>query len=305
MIHMPAATVDPRHLATLETVVRTGSFAAAGTILGYTQSAVSQQIAELERRIGLRVLQRRPVKPTPAGLILLEAEQSVRATLAVVMQELAALREGRVGQLQLGAFASAAGGIVPAALARFRTSHPGVRVVLRQLEADASYTGLLDGELDLALTFDYDRVPLPPPPALHRTLVLSDPVLVALPAEHPLAGQDVVELAGLADEAWIAAPRAGLQLELLADLTRSAGFRPRLQFEGDDFQTVLGLVSHGLGVALLPRLALHRPPRGVAARPLAGTPLTRLIYTTRLDSRHAPPALVALEQDLAHCGSGL
>jgi DNA-binding transcriptional LysR family regulator len=291
--------LDPRHLATLETVVRTGSFAAAAEALGYTRPAVSQQIAELERRTGLRVLERRPVRPTPAGLVLLDAAMGVRAALATAAQELDAVRGGRTGQLRLGAFASAAGNIVPPALARLAAAHPGVQVSISQLEADASYSQLLRGDLDLALTFDYDVVPLPPPALLRRTLVADDPVLAVLPGGHPLAAQPVVDLADLACEAWIAAPRAGVPLELLAQLARSAGFRARLWFGGDDVRTVAGLVAAGLGVALLPRLALRHSPAGVLVRPLAGAPLTRFLYTTRLDTRHAPPVVTALETLLA------
>ena len=120
-------TIDPRLLITLAAVARHGSFAAAADELACTQSAVSQQIAEIERRIGIRVLDRRPVRPTEAGQVLLEAELAVRTSTAIALQELSALSQGRAGRVRLGAFASAAVGIVPRALAGLLQTHPGYR----------------------------------------------------------------------------------------------------------------------------------------------------------------------------------
>jgi DNA-binding transcriptional LysR family regulator len=293
-------TIDPRHLITLAAVVRHGSFAAAADELSCTQSAVSQQIAEIERRTELRVLDRRPVRATEAGRVLLEAELAVRASTAIAVQELSALRQGRAGRVRLGAFASAAVGVVPGALAVLRRTHPDVQVKLAQLETETSYAQILRGDLDLALTFDYDRAERRPPARIRRSLVAKDPVLALLPVKHPLAGRDSIHLAELADDAWIASPVIAQQLEFLAELSRTPGFKRRLEFEGDDFQTVLALVEQDLGVALLPKLATLRAPPGVVAKPIVENPLTRFIYTSRLESRRAPATLAAFEQELAN-----
>ncbi|WP_052707115.1 LysR substrate-binding domain-containing protein [Streptomyces rubellomurinus] len=291
--------LDPRLLATLEAVVRHGSFNAAARELGYSAPAVSQQIAELERRAGLRVIERHPVRATAAGEVLLGAEQRLRSALAAASTELDAIRAGTAGRIRLGAFASAAAGIVPQALARLHATYPDARVSLSQVEPEAGYTRLKRGDMDLALSYDYDFIPLPPPRTLRRTLVARDPVVAVVPADHHLADRDVIDLASLASETWIAAPEAALRLELLAQMAKTPGFQARLEYDGDDFNTVLGFVAAGLCVAVMPQLAL--PPRNprIVARPLADPELTRFIYTVRIDTRHAPRALLALEEMLA------
>ncbi|WP_186319388.1 LysR family transcriptional regulator [Streptomyces sp. SAJ15] len=291
--------LDPRLLATLEAVVRHGSFSAAARELGYSAPAVSQQIAELERRAGLRVLERRPVRATPAGEVLLDAGHSVRNVLAAASAELDAMRAGTAGRIRLGAFASAATSIVPQALAQLHTAYPHVQVSLSQLEPEAGYNRLKRGDMDLALSYDYDFIPDPPPRMLRRTLVARDPVVAVVPEHHRLAGREVIHLASLATETWIAAPEAALHLELLSQMAQTPGFQARLQYEGDDFNTVLGFVAAGLCVAVMPRLALGRGTARVVARPLAEPQLTRYIYAVRINTRHAPHAVLALEQMLA------
>jgi DNA-binding transcriptional LysR family regulator len=292
-------TIDPRHLITLEAVVRRGSFSAAADELACTPSAISQQIAEIERRIGIRVLHRRPIRATEAGQILLGAELTVRTATAIALQELAALSRGLAGGVRLGAFASAAAGVVPCALAGLRRTHPNVQVQLTQLETEMCYAKILRGDLDLALTFDYDRAPRKPPARIRRSLVAKDPVLVVLPAAHRLARRERVHLAELANDAWIESPVIELQLKLLAQLSRTSGFRQQVDFVGDDFQTVLGLVDQGLGIALLPKLATMRASAGIVTKPIVEEPLTRFIYTARLDTREVPASVAAFEQKLA------
>lgn len=285
---------DPRHLRTLATVVRLGSFAAAAEELGYTQSAVSQQVAELERRVGARVVSRRPVAPTEAGTVLLAAEAEIQATMSTTAAELTALADGESGQVRLGAFVSAAVSFVPVALARLRASHPGVGLTLRQLETRDSNEALLRGELDLAVTFDYDHAPQPAPDGIRRRLVRREPVVVVVPTGHPLAQRKELALADVADDPWITTPVHELGPVVLGD----PGRRQELGFAGDDFRTVLRLVAEGLGVALLPELALVDAPRGVTGRPLSEPRLTRNLYTCRLDTRHVPASIARLEDYL-------
>ncbi|MGZ4279146.1 MAG: LysR family transcriptional regulator [Solirubrobacteraceae bacterium] len=287
--------LDARRLTTLQAVLRTGSFAAAAAELGYTQSAVSQHIAELERATGLRLLDRRPVRPTEAGLVALRAADAAGEALAAAATELGALRDGAAGSVRLGTFASAATGLAAPALATFARTHPGVTVAVAQLEPAGAHEALVAGRIDLAITFDYDVAPQEPPGPVERVPLAGDPVLAALPRDHRFAARRTVELAELADEPWIAAPLAGLPLALLRDAAHRAGFRAAMEYDGDDFRAVLALVAAGLGLAVLPRLALHAAPGTVAVRPLADAPLTRRLYLARLRTARTPPAVAALE----------
>ncbi|MGW2074653.1 LysR family transcriptional regulator, partial [Streptomyces sp. NPDC001953] len=172
---------DPRHLVTLAAVVRHGSFAAAAEELGYTQSAVSQQVAELERRVGARVVVRRPVRATEAGQVLLDTESAISVSMSRAATELAALADGTGGEVRLGAFISAAASIVPPALARLRATHPAVHITLRELEQRETHALLFRGEIDLAITFDYEHAPGPVPTGLTQEHLMDDPIMVVLP----------------------------------------------------------------------------------------------------------------------------
>ncbi|MFD4957787.1 LysR family transcriptional regulator [Microbacterium sp. NPDC058389] len=285
---------DPRHLLTLRAVARLRSFAAAAEELGYTQSAVSQQIAELEKRVGARVVNRRPVLTTEAGQALLDAEAEISASMSRVATELAALAEGVGGRVRLGAFISAATSIVPPALARLRAAHPGVQIILRELEQSETHARLLQGDIDLAVTFDYEHAPRPVPAGLVQEHLMDDPIMVVVPATHPLAGAESVTLKDFPSDAWI---NTAVDYRDLAasPMIGDRGSGHRLDFNGMDFRTALNLVGAGLGVALLPRLLLWDAPKGVAALPLRQPTIVRRLYTCRLDTRGVPASIKRLE----------
>jgi DNA-binding transcriptional LysR family regulator len=288
---------DPRHLRTLEVVVRLGSFAAAGDELGYTQSAVSQQIAELERRVGTRVVGRRPVRLTEAGEVLLQTEAAISTSMSRAATELTALAEGAAGEVRLGAFISAAASVAPPALARLRATHPGVHITLHEMEQSETYAALLRGDLDLAITFDYQHAPETAPNEILEEPLMDDPIMVVLPAGHPLAEAGAINPADLPPEEWI-----NTTVDV-ADLTspptgHDRGAQPRLAFEGQDFRTALSLVAAGLGVALLPRLALLHQPPGAIVIPMDTPKLVRHLYTARLDTRAVTASIRRLEDCL-------
>lgn len=281
--------LDPRRLTTLQAVVRAGTFAGAADALDYTPAAVSQHIAELERAVGLRLLDRRPVRPTAAGRLALAAADAAGSALAAGETALRALRDGDAGLLRVAAFSSAAVALLPPALATFARDRPGVEVTLTTAEPGEAYAGLIADRFDLAITFSYDLDPDEPPDAITRRHLMDDPVLAAVPHDHPLARRRSVRLDRLAREPWIASPSAGLPLAVLRQAGGS-GFSPTFRYHGEDFATVLALVAAGLGIALLPRLATARLPNDVRTIPLTGAPVQRRISTARLRSRHAAAA---------------
>jgi DNA-binding transcriptional LysR family regulator len=295
---------DPRHLRTLEAVVRLGSFAAAAQELGYTQSAVSQQVAELERRVGTRVVARRPVRATEAGTVLLDTETAISASMSRAATELAALAEGIVGEVRLGAFISAASSAVPPALARLRSSHPGLHITLRELEQSETYALLFRGELDLAITFDYEHAPESAPNGIRQEHLMDDPIMVVLPVGHPLAAADSVDPAEIPSDAWIdtTVDVAGLTAPSEED---GSGRAHRLDFEGQDFRTALNLVAAGLGVTLLPRLLLLDSPPSVVVLPMSQPKLIRRLYTCRLDTKGVTASIRRLERYLREATAAL
>lgn len=282
---------DARHLRTLEAVVRLGSFGAAASELGYTQSAVSQQIADLERQIGARTVTRRPVRVTEAGAALLRAETAVSAAMSTAAAELAALGDGTVGTVRLGAFISAASSIVPPALARLRRSHPGVRLTLREMDQRDAYGLLRTGEIDVAITFDYAHAPDPAPDGIAQRHLMDDPIMVVLPAAHRLAGADSVDPADVPPDSWI---HTTVDVGGLTAHAAHGSGHP-LEFDGQDFRTALTLVAAGLGVTLLPRLVLTGHPAAVAVRPLRGHHLTRRLFISRLATRGVSVPVQRLE----------
>jgi DNA-binding transcriptional LysR family regulator len=282
---------DPRHLRTLEAIARLGSFAAAAEELGYTQSAVSQQVAELERRVAAQVLTRRPVRLTEAGQVLLDAEAAISTSMSSAATELAALAEGSTGVVRLGAFISAAATIAPPALARLRGTHPGLHLILREMEQSETHAAVLRGDLDLAITFDYAHARTTVPPGVREDHLMNDPIMVVLPADHALADGTAVDPSDVESSDWI-----NTNVDV-ADLTAGDSRDPSqaLDFEGQDFRTALNLVASGLGVALLPSLALLQAPPGAVARPMASKTLVRRLYTARLDTTRVPAPVRRLE----------
>jgi DNA-binding transcriptional LysR family regulator len=289
--------LDLRRIQTLIEVARHGSFSAAADALNFTQSAVSQQVAALELQAGTRLLYRNPISLTEAGEVVCARGQRAVAQLRAARVELEQLEGLREGSLRLATFASAGSQLLPHALAAFRRQHPHVAVTLAQHEVEESEASIRAGTLDLALTFDYSVAPSPPDPMLSRAPLVREPVCIAMARDHRLAREPRVRLDDLVNEPWVRAVHAGLALELLSEAIGASGFTPEVTFEGDDFETVLGLVAAGFGVAVIPELALGTADR-VVVRRIDGDPLTRSIYATTLATDHPPAAVPAMKAAL-------
>lgn len=284
--------LDVRRLRSLQAVARTGSLSAAARELGYTQPAVSHQIATLEAEVGTALIARsgRGVRLTDAGMALADHAEDLLRRLAAAEEEVAAIAGLRAGRVRLAAFPSGSATVVPPALAALRARHPGVSVSLLEAEPAESLPRLRAGELDLVLAFSYAEEP--ERDLDHdRIALLDDPLHAVLPAGHRLSGRKRLRLAELAGETWIAGCpqcRGHLLHECAA-----AGFEPEIAFSTDDYVAVQALVAAGLGVALLPELSLRAATReGVAILPLAERP-ARTIQAVLAAGRR-PPAVEAL-----------
>jgi DNA-binding transcriptional LysR family regulator len=288
---------DTAALEVLCEVARHGSFTAAARSIGYTQSAVSRQIAALESKAGSPLFERLPrgVRPTPAGRVLVEHATVVLARLRSAGEELDALRRLQGGWLRIGAFPTADATLVPLAVSGFRARHPGVHLTLAEGVTPLQLARLGQGELDLAVVSDYPPG-LPEAGELELVHLLDDPLLLALPSGHRLAGAGSVRLAGLATENWVEGDDTGGAGVLAAACAR-AGFTPRIELHAGEWTGKLGFVAAGLGVALVPSLAADALRRDLVLRRLgADAPVRRVYAALPPAAVRAPAAAAFLDQ---------
>jgi molybdate transport repressor ModE-like protein len=290
--------LDVRRLRVLREVAQHGSFSAAADALSYTQSAVSQQVAALERETGTTLLQRRAggVRLTDAGRALVARADVILAQLADAERELAAIAGLRGGRVRLASFPSAGATLVTEAVSRFQRQHPEVELSLSEGEPDATVPALKRGDFDLAVVFDYEHRQAANilGEGLDRIHLLDDPMRVVLPANHPLARRKTVRLEQLADEAWVGGCGGGVCQAMVMHWCADAGFEPNIAFESDDHNVLIGLVAAGVGVALLPQLALRMGYPGAESRPVTGPPLVRRIYAATPADAYCSPATDAM-----------
>jgi DNA-binding transcriptional LysR family regulator len=282
--------LDVRRMRVLREVAERGSIAAAAQALSFTPSAVSQQIATLERETGIGLVERGPrsIRLTEAGRALVAHTEVILAGLEAAEAEIQAIAGVKGGILRLASFPTAYASIMPAALVEFRRRHPGVELTLTEADPLDSLERLKSGELDLALLYEYDHVPFPTDDAVKQVDLLQDPIRVLLPRLHPAARRRAVRLESLADEAWITSTvRSSCHL-FVTRACRAAGFEPRIGFESDDHAVWQGLVAAGVGVALAPELALAPLHPGVEARPLALAPLKRRVFAAHRAGGRSP-----------------
>ncbi|GJF18872.1 LysR family transcriptional regulator [Streptomyces sp. HO565] len=300
--------IEARHLRVLRAVASTGSFSAAGRELGCTQPAVSQQMKALEASVGTPLLVRtgREMRLTQAGEALVRHAAGILAGLTAAEEEVAAIAGLRAGRVRLVSFPSGSSTLVPTALAALRAAHPGTRVFLEEAEPPRSVELLREGDCDVALAFRYEGAAgVEEWDDLVVRPLLTDRLVALVPERHRLArtGADgSVAIGELAREPWIAGcPRCRGQL---VEVCEGAGFSPRIDFATDDYPAVVGLVGAGLGVAVLPQLAVESVrPRGV--RTVALEPeVRREIVALTLPDLAQVPAVAATLDELARAASG-
>jgi len=289
-------------LKVLSEVVGRGSFSAAAEALDYTQSAVSQAIARLEAETGatLVVRDRRGVRPTAAGAALLEHAELIFAQVQAAEDDVAAVLGIRGGRLRVASFPSAGAALMPQAIASFRRRYPKVQLSLAEGEPEEIVPRLRAGEFDLALLFEFPGVEDPAPGysdgQLAVTPLLDDPMHVALPGEHELAAKPELTLWDLRGEDWVQTAASSPCARHVVRSCLASGFEPHVSFESDDYETVQGLVAAGVGVALIPRLALTHLHPGIVVRSLQpASPMRGVVAASPAGPGVAPAASVMLE----------
>ncbi|WP_328319153.1 LysR family transcriptional regulator [Streptomyces sp. NBC_00388] len=294
--------IEARHLRVLRAVAGTGSFSAAARELGCTQPAVSQQMKALEASSGTTLLIRtgREMRLTQAGEALVRHAGGILAGLTAAEEEVAAIAGLRAGRVRLVSFPSGSSTLVPTALAALRAAHPGTRVSLVEGEPPRSVEMVRDGDCDVALAFRYGPATDEWDDLVVRPL-LTDRMVGLVPDGHRLAGAGSITVGDLAGESWIAGcPRCRRQL---VEVCESAGFTPRIDFATDDYPAVIGLVGAGLGVAVLPELAIESV-RSKGARTVAVEPaVQREIVALTLTDLAQVPAVAATLDHLARAAA--
>jgi DNA-binding transcriptional LysR family regulator len=277
-------------------VVEHGSFSAAADALSYSQSAVSQAIATLEGELGVDLIERRRggVRPTAAGAALAGHVGGILARIETAESEVAAVAAGHGGRLRTASFPTAGATLMPQAIAAFRASHPGVEVTLAEDEPERIAPRLRAGEFDLVLLFEFEGVGERLGAGMRRFELFDDPLHLALAADHPLADRERLELADLAGESWIQTSADSPCAGHVVRSCHAAGFEPNVSFESDDYQTVQGLVGAGVGVAMIPELALSTVRDDIRVRALHPASPVRRVFAATPRAAAATPAVATM-----------
>ena len=291
--------LDIRKLVALREIAIHGSFSAAAAKLNYSQSAISQQIAGLERETGTRLFERRSrgVQLTAAGRLLVDHAERVLSQLAEAEADLEAITGCRRRPMRLAAFASAASTFAPSAIVSFRTRHPEVAISMKIADSDLALSLLTAGEVDIAIVNRTDGPELGS--AIASQELLCDPMLVALALGHPQGDRRVVDLADLAGESWaLATGSTCADSNSFETACRRAGFEPAIAFRSDDYLALQGFVAAGLGVALLPSLVAGTLRDGILVRRLGPGPLVRNITAITPAGIGLSPSIASMLDEL-------
>ncbi|RSS82024.1 LysR family transcriptional regulator [Streptomyces sp. WAC06614] len=293
---------DIKKLRILRTLADRGTVTATAEALHMTPSAVSQQLTNLARQLGVPLLeaQGRRVRLTDAAHLVLRHAQAVFAQLERADAELAGYREGEAGEVRVGAFPTAIPALVVPAVVALRRSHPGVSVRVREAEAAEAYALLAAGEVDLALTLAA-HAPTARDPRFSRVMLVADPLDVALPPGHRLAGAAEVRLSDLASDPWIYGG-SGPWSEITRAACEAAGFVPEQAHAAAGWTAILSMVEAGMGVALVPRMAAARTAGAVVRALPRDRPTRHVLAATRAGTASSPavaPLLTALRRTAA------
>jgi DNA-binding transcriptional LysR family regulator len=288
--------IDVRRLRVLRALADHGTVAAAAEALHLTPSAVSQQLAALEREVGQPVAERRGrgLVLTGAADVLLEHAHALFAQLERAEADVAAHARGELGTVVIGAFPTALAAIAAPAAQALAAAHPRLRLELLDVESPHCFSALGEEAIDVAISMESASAPAPGDPRFARRPLLDDPLDAVLHPDHRLAGRPSIALDALADETFVGPSPGTSCLEVTLAGCAAAGFTPRLVHRTNDFTTLMTFVAAGLGVALVPRLAQGEVPDGVAVVALRSTPPARRVFAATRRGSEARPTIAAV-----------
>ncbi|MEO3811262.1 LysR family transcriptional regulator [Sphaerisporangium sp. B11E5] len=289
--------LDLHRLKALHAVATYGSVGAAAEALMVTPSAISQQLAKLERETGATLLERsgRGVRLTDAAGVLAQHAERILALVETAEADFEALRGAVVGRLSVAAFPTAARGLMPQALKELTMRHPELDVVLYEREPERQVREVARGELDLAVVQDWLNRPMATPEGLSRATLFDDVVDVVLPAGHPLAGHKEIDLADLRGERWISSSPGTVCHDWLVFTLRTASLEPDFSCVADEYPTQIALVGAGLGCTVVPRLGRGVLPPEVRVVPVRPRPTRRIYALWRTDAARRPAIRAAVD----------
>jgi DNA-binding transcriptional LysR family regulator len=291
--------LDLKLLETFREVAVRGSFSAAAEALSFTQPAVSQHIARLEKQLGTRLFERdaRGVTPTRAGTSLMRHAETLLEAARRAEADVRSVAGLHVPEVHIGSFATAAAGLIPMTLRELRTAHPDLRPRLRIVEDEAALDELAAGRIDVALLIGSDLNPTPVRPGVTAEVIFEDPMLVALHMGHPLAHRAVIDLDELREEPWLLTCVGGTceDTNIVLRACSQAGFEPNIDFESEDYNALLGLTASGMGVTVIPSLAVASIPPDVVVRPISGEPPKRHIAAASREGTTDPHVEAVLD----------
>jgi DNA-binding transcriptional LysR family regulator len=301
--------LELKHLRVFKEVVERGSFSAAAEALNYSQPAVSQQIAALERATGAKLVDRntRGIRPTDAGRALLGHTDAVLAQLAEAEAELESIGTLRSGKVRLVSFPTGGSSLIPPATAAFHDRYPGVDLILSVAEPPVALEQLRSGSVDIALLLEPGFERGSQDDGVERIHLLDDPLFLALPRDHPLAGRRRLKLTELAEEAWMHGSNEECSCPdgmIFVRACHAAGFEPRVALHSDDYAAIQGFVAAGVGVALIPQLALESVRDDVVIRELSEPKPVRRVVAAANGNGYRSPATEAMLEILREVSAG-
>jgi DNA-binding transcriptional LysR family regulator len=287
--------IDLRRLRTLRELADRGTLAATADALHLTPSAVSQQLAALEREVGQPLLEPngRGVRLSPAARAILAHADALFSEVQRMDATLAGLADGTLGEVRVGAFATGIRGLVVPAVELLRERAPGLRLTIGDYESPEVFDAIALGELDVGLSMEHSGAPGRDDERFARRDLMRDVLDVALPDGHRLAGR-ALALADLAGEPWIAPPRGWSCDDVIRVSCSAAGFAPDVAHRSGDWTAIMAMVAAGLGVAVVPRLAQDSPPPRVVIQLLRGEPAARHLFVVCRSGAEDHPAVGAV-----------